>query len=933
MSPLPTAPPTVGDQVGPYLLEAAIGSGGLATVYRGTGPRGAVAVKILHSSRVTPHEVKRLKREHKTLARLSHPGIVGVIESGDHYGVPWLALELVEGCDLGAIVARWQHAPPADRWQECERMLVEMCEALQYVHERGIVHRDLKPANVLVSVHGRTRLTDFGVVKDSDAFTTNLTMAGRLVGTVAYMAPEQITGDPVDARADLYSLGAVLYTMLTGRRPIIAESIAQYLARHLGEMPRPPSELDPGVPPRLERVCMRLLQKDRARRFGSAAEVLLALQAGEAASALPIHGRDRELMRLATLLDGLKERREGAALVLGGPAGAGRSRLLLELLGRADALGLGAVGVRPGQGLGKLIAEAEGDPWVLAVDDAHGLDSEERAALTGLLHRRVSEGLPVAIVLSIPDGAGHPQVAADLAAVGAEDLALGKLDGSALRGLLRDLGARGGLGAMIARRLEELGASLPGDAVAQVGALVDAGWLARAPDGSLRAKASQEALRGSPLPLPAAVRVAESRAVAELRPAERACLEALAVLEVPASLALAGPVAQAAGAPAAADTLASLAHRGVVAVETDGLREMFSLPPGRRGQVLVEAMAPDRASRLHRAAADALVAAYGRRLGEIAESVAHHRVLSGQEGAAYPLLVVAAQRAARRGDVAAARTLATRAQSYRSAGEATLAPTEAATQRLRLALVLGDALRAEGRTDAALDAYAQAMGAAIEADDPQGRARAAAGHGLCSHALALPAALPSLREALGTLPRGEPTWPVAVHALVEALVEVGRIAEAEATAARLQEHAADTGDEAELAMAAHARAVLARQPGKVATGELAEATRHARTADAEDVLARCLVMAGEAAVLAGDVARMRELATELDAMGERGALGVLDASGQALRAVAAETEGDAAAAHALAGEALALARARGGPRGFAGVGKETWVRVGRLAGG
>jgi serine/threonine protein kinase len=204
--PPSTSPPLPGDVLGQWALRASLGVGGMAVVYRADGPRGQAAVKVLHQGRVSADEVKRFQREFITLDRLDHPNVVRVYEAGQWNGFPWIAMELVEGTDLGTLLERWEQDPPVDRFARVETLFSQICDALAYVHEHGVIHRDLKPGNVLVGEDGRARLSDFGVVKDPEAFPTSLTMAGRLVGTVAFMAPEQITGESPDARADLYSL-------------------------------------------------------------------------------------------------------------------------------------------------------------------------------------------------------------------------------------------------------------------------------------------------------------------------------------------------------------------------------------------------------------------------------------------------------------------------------------------------------------------------------------------------------------------------------------------------------------------------------------------------------------------------------------------------------------------------------------------------------
>ena len=284
----PGQSPVPGGKLGRYTLESPLGVGGMAAVYRARDDNGTrVAVKVLHPESIKPDEIKRFEREFEALSRMNHPNIVRVYEAGMAEGYPWIAIEFVDGTDLGTIIETWKIKPPANHFELVERYLRQMCLALQYIHEQGLVHRDIKPTNILIRSDGEAKVADFGGVKDPEATGTQLTIAGQLIGTVAFMAPEQITGEPIDRRTDLYSLGALLYIMLTFRRSIEADSVAGFLARHLTEVPKAPSDFNPNIPRRLEQICQRLLMKDPAQRFQSARQVLQLLDSSEETTRIP----------------------------------------------------------------------------------------------------------------------------------------------------------------------------------------------------------------------------------------------------------------------------------------------------------------------------------------------------------------------------------------------------------------------------------------------------------------------------------------------------------------------------------------------------------------------------------------------------------------------------------------------------------------------
>jgi tetratricopeptide (TPR) repeat protein len=340
---------TPGDRIGRYHFLGKVAAGGMAHVVRVTDEGGReVALKVLKSSR-RGTGLSRFRREFRALSRLRHDNIIRVDDYGDIEGHPFFAMEYVEGRNLHQAIRSWKGLPPSERWRRCEDVLVDLSRALAYIHRRGLVHRDLKPSNVLVDPHGRCKLTDFGIVKElepgADPFVSQ-----TLVGTWAYASPEQLSGAPIDHRSDLYSMGVILYAMLTGRRPFVAKDLAGWLHCHRDQSPRPPRELMVGVPRHLEEVCLRLLRKAPRDRFQSAKDVLLRLQVtdpgpgdgaatDETAWEPPLVGRSFEADLLRESVSALT-RRQGGVVFIEGPVGFGRSRLMRLALQHARRIGI-----------------------------------------------------------------------------------------------------------------------------------------------------------------------------------------------------------------------------------------------------------------------------------------------------------------------------------------------------------------------------------------------------------------------------------------------------------------------------------------------------------------------------------------------------------------------------------------------------------------
>jgi eukaryotic-like serine/threonine-protein kinase len=254
---------------GRYRIQRKLGAGGMADVYlaedQELGRR--VAIKILNGRHANDDQfIERFRREAKNAAALNHPNIVSIYDRGEAEDTYYIAMEFLDGRTLKELIVS-RGAAPINVAIEYARQILS---ALRFAHRHGIVHRDIKPHNVLVDSEGRVKVTDFGIAR---AGTSQMTETGSIVGTAQYLSPEQARGGEVDPRSDLYSLGVVLYELLTGKTPFDGDTPVEIAMKHLSNAPKPPSKLRPEVPPELDKVVLRALAKNPDERYQSADEM------------------------------------------------------------------------------------------------------------------------------------------------------------------------------------------------------------------------------------------------------------------------------------------------------------------------------------------------------------------------------------------------------------------------------------------------------------------------------------------------------------------------------------------------------------------------------------------------------------------------------------------------------------------------------------
>ncbi|MFM2247399.1 MAG: hypothetical protein RL071_3473 [Pseudomonadota bacterium] len=700
--------PVPGDQIGNYRVIEEIGRGGMALVlaveHVGSGERRALKLML---PAVSADCVQRFHREFRTLSRLSHPGILRVFEHGLYDDRPYLVMELLSGTELAAVVEGWRGIAPMERFRRARKILIALARALEYIHERGLVHRDVTPSNIMVLHDGSVKLMDFGIVKLPGG---ELTQAGEVVGTVAYIAPEQALDGPVDNRADLYSLGVVFYLMLTGRRPFNARNAAGYLDKHLHRSARPPRELVPTIPELADEVCMRLMAKSPSDRFASATHLLHVLHATPVQVGSPVGaewvpelvGRGAELGQLRAAVARLvsEGERRGGLLLLEGADGMGRNRIAAEgaMLARREGIALTRSRAQdPDQRAFEMyrplveeLVRASGMAWPPALAATFGGAGDERVeryAVMKAVAELLGKALPRVIVLYEVGRADRPslelteylvrnvigvekkplliillrqQLADDApdpldellsgrrTGVPAERLRLERLSAAAVEELVLTVVADSAAARALAARLHREGDGNPFYIREMLRGLFEDGRLRAGKDGGRGAVNMDPAqVEVEPLPVPGSLRQVIRQRMQDV---SADALEVARVAAAAHSELDTELLAQVLGMDE--DRMLRALDEGVRARllstrRIDG-EERVSLHRNRVKDVVSDDTAPERRQQIHRLLGDALELRHRKSPGAVVEALAWHFEQGEVPSKAYPYLLAAAHKLAQR---------------------------------------------------------------------------------------------------------------------------------------------------------------------------------------------------------------------------------------------------------------------------------------------
>ncbi|MSP56041.1 MAG: tetratricopeptide repeat protein [Myxococcales bacterium] len=770
------ADPMPGTRIAGWEVIRLLGRGGMATVYEARWPESGVrrAIKLMNPSG-SPDEVeRRFRREFRALSKLHHPNITAVYDWGWWTGVdsgsgppsldpgdsqppadyaaglgaplagrrgldqadaprpegrPYFVMELVDGEDLRAAVETWQELPAAERFQRARDVLVQVARALEYVHLRGLVHRDVTPANIMLigdapsggsaadvdSAAGRgpcaVKLMDFGVVKESGV--TEFTAHGEVLGTVAYIAPEQINGGKIDARTDLYSLGAVLYLMLTGRRPFNARTLAGYLDKHLHRPPRPPREIAPSVPPELEDICMRLLQKEPGERFSSATHLLHVLEGADANTLRVDDGswppvlvsRTEESAILAQTVAALLEGKAaggkcGSLVIVEGAHGLGKSRMGRLARDLTRSAGVASLRIRASGAGGPLAAfrslvdtlkgetvsvpralqqlyGLEGDdklerygvyaafremltnspPRLILIEDAHEADDVGVELIEYLVRNTLAlANEPLIWLLTRTPGTSDARFEALLSGsstgVVPVMIPVRPLTSAAVEELVLALLPDDGPSRLLARRLHKEGEGNPAFITEMMRGLVEQGTI-KPEDGHARLVVDEAQLLRLALPIPRSVREGLVTRIQALSANAREIAQVLAVgnQEMTIPLLSAASLLDEQEILSAAD---ELIDAGLIRERRVEGEEHIDLAQARVRDLLQAEVAPRARTRYHRLIGEALERTYRRRANLVVEALAWHFEQGEVPGKAYSYLLRSGQRLLGRSFVAEA---------------------------------------------------------------------------------------------------------------------------------------------------------------------------------------------------------------------------------------------------------------------------------------